>query len=268
MLQVSVETIWRYTRTKRIPFVQLANRKYRYVSNDVLAALGHITNDNTAPDHTALNPIDSSQPIPQAGEAEEKYQAGHIQICPDKERLFTYNDYLQLPDEECFSYEVLDGKLIREPAPTVQHQRVSRRLQFALISYLSAHDPEGEVLDAPIDVTLSDINVCRPDLIYISGKNRGIVEEKRINGAPHLVVEILSPSTRAKDRIRKRRIYERAEVPHYWIVDPADKVMEAYALTNGAYVLRSSACEDEQFAHADFPGFTLSLTDLWKPHGF
>jgi Uma2 family endonuclease len=183
------------------------------------------------------------------------------------DKVYTYEDYLQLPDEECYHYEILDGMLVREPAPYVHHQRVSRRLLIILNNYFAERDPAGEVFDAPIDVTLSDTNVVQPDLIYVPGACSEIMEEARIDGPPHLVVEILSKWTRSKDRVRKRNIYERMPVPHYWIVDPEDETIEAYALRDGAYVLRSSGLSEGKFVHPDFPGLAFDLAALWRRPG-
>ncbi|HQD80066.1 MAG TPA: hypothetical protein PK003_04435 [Bacillota bacterium] len=88
MLQLSVATIWRYTRTEQILYVQLLNRQYCYDIEKIM-------------DHLA-------------------------------DRVWTYEDYLRLPDEERYYYEVFDGMLIREPTPYVHHQQVSGRL-FILV---------------------------------------------------------------------------------------------------------------------------------------
>ncbi len=243
MLQLSVETIWRYTRNKRIPYIQLSNRQYRYDPSEVMSRLG------------------VSAPGLGAGlvcEARPEYMTN---------KVYTYDDYLQLPDGEGYHYEILDGMLVREPAPYVHHQRVSRRLQRLLEDYFASRDPAGEVFDAPIDVTLSGTNVVQPDLIYIPGARSEIVEEARIDGAPYLVVEVLSKWTRSKDRVMKRNIYERMQVPHYWVVDPEDEAIEAYALRDGAYVMRSSGLGEGEFVHPDFPGFAFDLAALWKRPG-
>ena len=199
---------------------------------------------------------------PTAGQAANSVREAKPEYMTNK--VYTYEDYLQLPDEEGFSYEILDGMLIREPAPYVHHQRVSRRLQRILEDYFALRDPDGEVFNAPVDVTLSDTNVIQPDLVYIPGENSGIVKEARIDGAPYLVVEVLSRWTRSKDRVRKRNIYERMRIPHYWVVDPQDEVIEAYALRDGAYVLRSPGLSTGEFVHPDFPEFAFDLAELWK----
>lgn len=243
MLQLSVETIWRYTRNERIPYIQLSSRQYRYDPGKVMHHLGVSA---------------GGQGAGLVCEARPEYMT---------DKVYTYEDYLQLPDEESYHYEVLDGMLIREPAPYVHHQRVSRRLLIMLNNYFAERDPVGEVFDAPIDVTLSDTNVVQPDLIYIPGARNAIMKEARIDGAPYLVVEILSKWTRSKDRVRKRAIYERMQVTHYWVVDPQDETIEAYALRDGAYVLRSSGLNEGEFVHPDFPGFAFDLAALWRRPG-
>ncbi len=243
MLQLSVETIWRYTRNERIPYVQLSNRQYRYDPGEVMHHLGMNAGGRGA----------SS-----VCEARPRYMT---------DKVYTYEDYLQLPDEECYHYEILDGMLVREPAPYVHHQRVSRRLLIILNNYFAERDPAGEVFAAPVDVTLSDTNVLQPDVIYVPGACSEIMEEARIDGAPHLAVEILSKWTRSKDRVRKRNIYERMQVPHYRVVDPEDDTIEAYALRDGAYVLRSSGLSEGEFAHPDFAGLAFDLATLWRRPG-
>lgn len=237
LLGVSVETVWRYTRTGRIPAVRLSQRKYRYNPDEVAKAMSDITLPNGV------------------REARPTY---------NKKRPFTYQDYLQLPEGDGYTYQILDGTLVKEPAPYVHHQRVSRRLQRSLEDYFAEVDPNGEVLNAPVDVTLSETNVVQPDLLYVPYHASDIVEERRINGPPHLVVEVVSPGSAAQDRVKKRGIYERMQVPHYWIVDYTPRTIECYGLEHGTYVLRGAAVGSEILEHPDFPGLHIDLSDLWQ----
>ncbi len=246
VLQLSVATIWRYTRTERIPYVQLPNGQYRY---DLEKVMDHLGAGGGGQDYVEANSVCEARP----------------EYITDK--VYTYDDYLRLPNEERYYYEILDGVLIREPAPYVHHQRVSRRLQCVLEDYFALRDPVGEVFSAPIDMTLSETNVIQPDLVYIPGKSSGIINEERIDGVPYLVVEVLSKWTRSNDRIRKRNIYEQMQVSHYWMVDPEDETIEAYALKDNAYVLRSSGLDTGEFTHPDFPRLALDLAALWKRPG-
>ncbi len=232
-LGLSVETIWRYTRENKIPYIKLGKRQYRYNLQDVMQALSGsssaIARDNSA-----------------------QYQSGD-------NKPFTYQDYLQLPDKPGYRYEVLEGILVKDPSPNVMHQRVSRRLQRNLEDYFWSVDPDGEVFYAPLDTTLGEINVVQPDLFYVSGEQKNIIKEARIDGSPTLIVEILSPTSRRKDRLQKMRIYQKAWVQHYWIVDPEEKTLECFALREGVYALVATGMEENVVEHADFPGLGISL---------
>jgi Uma2 family endonuclease len=180
------------------------------------------------------------------------------------DKVYTYSDYLLLPDEECYYYEILDGYLIREPAPTTLHQRVSYRLHRLLDDCFWERDPDGEIFCAPVDLTLSDTNVVQPDLVYVPGGSN-IVEKQRINGIPHLVVEVISPSTRSKDYARKAQIYARLGVPHYWIIDPEQRTFESFRLAEpGKYSPCGTVKGEQVFTHPDFPGLAIQLDVLWR----
>lgn len=178
-------------------------------------------------------------------------------------KKYTYQDYLELPEEPGYSFEILDGKLVKEPSPNVLHQRVSRRLQRLLEDYFWEVDPAGEVFDAPLDVTFGDFNVVQPDIFYVSGKQEAIVEKNRIGGSPTLVVEVLSPSTGRKDRFRKMQIYQRAKVQHYWLVNPEDRTLECFSLHNDLYTLLISGMDEDVIAHPELPGLVVDLKSLW-----
>ncbi|MDA8228281.1 MAG: Uma2 family endonuclease [Desulfitobacterium hafniense] len=234
-LNLSVETIWRYTREKKIPYVELGNKQYRYRLLDVINSLSSST-----------------------------VQENPAQYGTDTDKKLTYQDYLELPEEPGYSFELLEGVLIKEPSPNVIHQRVSRRLQRILEDYFWQVDPKGEVFDAPLDVTFHDITVVQPDLLYIAGEQSSIIKDTRIDGPPKLVVEVLSPSTSRKDRMKKLGIYQRAFVEHYWLVNPNDKTLECFALRDGTYSLVACGMEEAIVEHPDFSGLALKLQELWK----
>jgi len=232
-LNLSVETIWRYTREQRIPFIELSGRQYRYKLSEVVNALSTDVHERAA-----------------------EYATG----APKK---MTYEDYCSLPEEPGVRFEVLEGFLVKEPSATVSHQRVSRRLQRMLEDYFFATDPAGEVFDAPLDLTLGKYTVVQPDLFYVSSQQREQVLHARVDGAPTLVVEILSPSSGRKDRLQKMRIYQNAGVAHYWIVDPEEKTMECYCLNDGVYALVAGGMDDEELVHPGWPELKLPLAALW-----
>ncbi len=233
-LDLSVETIWRYTRNNKIPYVTLGERQYRYNLKEVVAALTGARVREKAPEYISS---------------------------PKK---FTYQDYLELPEDPGYRYEVLSGQLVKEPSPIVVHQRICRELEYFLLVYFRQTDPLGEIFFAPLDVTLGDFTVVQPDILYISGGQKDIIKEARIDGAPLLAVEVISESSRRKDRLRKRRIYQEAGIRHYWLVDPYEKTMECLALREGEYVLTASGMDKETVTHPDFPDLNIPLAELWR----
>ena len=129
----------------------------------------------------------------------------------------TYEDYRKTPDDE--RWELLNGELIMPPSPTIAHQRVSRRLERRLDTFVEERGL-GEVFYAPCDVVLSDVNVVQPDLLFVSTEQAHIITRENIRGAPDLVVEILSPSTASRDWRDKLDLYAEHGVKEYWVVDP------------------------------------------------
>lgn len=126
---------------------------------------------------------------------------------------FTYEDYLLLPKDK--RYELIKGEIYMVPSPTPVHQWESKRRFLALDDHVSEHTL-GEVYYAPLDVVLSEEDVVQPDLLYISKERSHILTEKNIQGAPDLVVEILSPGTAERDRTLKRKLYARHGVLECW----------------------------------------------------
>lgn len=146
----------------------------------------------------------------------------------------TYADYVQLPEGS--PYQLIGGELVLTPSPETQHQRISRKLLLKMASFVEEHDL-GEVFDAPTDVYFNDKETYQPDVLFIPWEREIIVEKHRINGAPDLVVEILSPSTANDDITTKFRIYEQYGVKEYWIIDPSNKRTEVYLHNDGRLTL-------------------------------
>ncbi|NMB13383.1 MAG: Uma2 family endonuclease [Firmicutes bacterium] len=172
---------------------------------------------------------------------------------------YTYEDYLQLPEEPGYRFEILQGFLVREPSPSVCHQRILRELVRQLLSFFDDFDPAGELFFAPLDLTLTRSNVLQPDILFVSGNRQEIILQGRIDGPCDLVVEILSPTTQSRDRIYKTEIYCQAGIPHYWIVDPEENTLEAFVLKADTYALIATGKPGERFCHPDFPGMELDM---------
>src|SRR5690348_185554 len=123
------------------------------------------------------------------------------------EKKFTYADLEQLP--EGAGYQVVHGFLVHEPTPSTSHQRVAGELYSALRAYVRMHSL-GTVWFAPLDILLRNDEVFQPDVFFISNSRKAISEGNKIEGAPDLVIEILSPSTAAYDQNYKKEVYAEA----------------------------------------------------------
>lgn len=173
---------------------------------------------------------------------------------------FTYQDYLQLPEDR--RYEIVDGDLYMVPAPVPYHQQVSGRLEFALRKFVMEHDL-GEVLHAPCDLLLSETDVVQPDIFYIAKTRLSIVKEANIQGAPDLVVEILSPATAQRDRGIKQKLYGRFGVPEYWLVDLAEKTVEVLSLKGAGYQRAGLYGPHDTLSSPILPGFHLPVQQIF-----
>lgn len=174
-------------------------------------------------------------------------------------RKLTYDDYAKIPPDG-HRHEILEGEEFMTPAPDVEHQRVSRKLERLLDDHVT-RSGLGEVFDAPIDIVLSQEDIVQPDIVFVSTSRAGIVKEKNVQGAPDLVVEITSPSTEAIDRGRKRKLYERAGVREHWIVDPQSRTVEVQEFGDPRRVRIYK--EGQSFPSALLAGLTVSLSALF-----
>jgi Uma2 family endonuclease len=139
----------------------------------------------------------------------------------------TYDDFVLFPDDGK-RHELIDGEHYVTASPNTKHQQVLVELLFLIRSWLEGH-PVGHVFAAPYDIVLSHFDVVEPDVIYLSNERAAeIMTAAHLRGAPELVVEIGSPSTRQRDETIKRRLYERMGVSEYWVVDPELDVVRVY----------------------------------------
>lgn len=159
-------------------------------------------------------------------------------------------------------YEVIDGGLYMTPPPSWTHQSASGVLHFYLMEHVRPRGL-GKVVAAPVGVVLDEENGLQPDLVYVSPERADIIGERGVEGAPDLVVEILSPSTRSRDRGIKMRRYAAGGVSHYWILDPRNRTLEAYRLIDGDYELTGTFGPGSTFRPELFPGLEIPIDDLW-----
>ena len=144
-------------------------------------------------------------------------------LAKKSEKEFTVEEFLQLEEELC---QLINRRAIMTPAPNSNHQKLVRELLLQFTKFADS----SSFFFAPLDVFLDNKNVFQPDLLYVPKERKNIVKERGIEGAPDLVVEVLSPSNAYLDRYTKKDTYFRCGVKEYWIVDPANKTLEIYTL--------------------------------------
>ena len=145
----------------------------------------------------------------------------------------TYDDFAQIPNDGLL-HEIIDGEHYVTPAPSKRHQRILLRLSVLIENHLQQHRV-GEVFFAPFDVLLSQFDILEPDLLFISQARSALLTEKNLQGAPDLVVEVLSPSTASRDKRLKRDVHERTGVDEYWVVDPDRDVVDVYRRSGAVF---------------------------------
>ncbi|HEB11892.1 MAG TPA: Uma2 family endonuclease [Spirochaetales bacterium] len=178
-----------------------------------------------------------------------------------KKTKLTYNDYLKTQDDK--RYELIEGELIMTPSPVTYHQWVSKNIEYELEKFVR-EKKTGRVFDAPYDVCLDNENVLQPDILYISGERFNIIGEKNVQGAPDLVVEILSESTAYNDLIKKKKLYAKYGVKEYWIVDPGEKSIEVYSLVGKEYVISSSFSMNDNLESPLLTGLNIELASVFS----
>lgn len=165
-----------------------------------------------------------------------------------------------LPDDGN-RYEVVWGELLVTPAPRPWHQIVLARLQLRLGNYLDGH-PHAYLLASPADISWGPDILVQPDLFVVPLAELRTLEWDRIKGLM-LAIEVLSPSTARYDRFTKRRLYQAVGIPHYWVVNPADRAIEVWTPPSTL-----PAVERERLVWSP-PGsdtpFTLDLDELFRP---
>ena len=185
-----------------------------------------------------------------------------------REEGFTYGDYLSWTDEG--RWELIDGDVYdMSAAPAIDHQRLIVELVASIHTFLS--DRECEVFVAPFDVRLPHadevdeaiMDVVQPDIAVVCDPEK--LDKRGCRGAPDWIIEIVSPSTAAKDHIEKLALYERSGVKEYWIVYPVYGIINVHLLgEDGRYEKTKSYAEKDKIESATLPGLILELKTIFK----
>lgn len=186
---------------------------------------------------------------------------------PNEERKYSYADYMTWDEGE--RVELIDGEIFNmSPAPSRQHQQILGEL-FKAFSFI-LQDAECEVYFAPFDVRLftknkqnDEIdNVVQPDLSVVCDKDK--LDDRGCNGSPDLIIEVLSPSSIKMDRWEKYRLYEKAGVKEYWLVDPINQSVEVHLLVDTHYEFQGVFTEEDTVSVQILPELTLNLNEIFN----
>lgn len=179
----------------------------------------------------------------------------------EKKKKYTAEDYMLL--EEGAPFQLINNDLVMSPSPLIIHQDILFALSETIVLY-NIKEPKGKWLYAPMDVRFDEGNVLQPDIFFISEERKAEIVKERIEGAPDLIIEILSPSNAYYDLRQKKDIYEKYGVKEYIIIDPIAQNADLYALKDGAYYLHQKAQKPEQLNSLILPGLAFDLNKIFN----
>ncbi|HEY3817238.1 MAG TPA: Uma2 family endonuclease [Polyangiaceae bacterium] len=174
---------------------------------------------------------------------------------------YTWDDFVALEEDDL--RELIDGELVEVEVPTRTHEQIVALLVYFLVGWTEAH--RGIVLPSGYKVRISDRRGVMPDGQLYRGGNEPQVDQDQglVKGHPDLVVEVVSPSSRRYDRVKKLRWYAELGVPEYWLVDPAARTVERLVLREGVFSIATSLSDEEVFQPASLEGLEIPLARLW-----
>ncbi len=163
-------------------------------------------------------------------------EGGHVMEARHARYRWTYEDYARLPqpsEARGARFEVVDGELYVTPGPSRRHQAIVTRLTALLYRFVEENGL-GEVLVSPFDVIFAEGDYVEPDIVFVRTDRLEILTERGAEGAPDLLVEVLSPSTSARDLGLKLDRYRLFGVAEYWVIDPDERAVLVWRLAEGA----------------------------------
>lgn len=182
-------------------------------------------------------------------------------LAAEKKKKYTADDYMML--EVGAPFQLVENDLIMSPSPSLAHQLILGEFYETIKVFIKGTNNLGLVVLSPMDVRFDNDNIFQPDLIYISkGKIKEIVKDI-IEGAPDMVIEILSPSNAYYDLRQKKDIYQKYGVKEYIIVDPIAFNCELYVLKDDAYQLDQKKEKTEILNSVLLPGLSFDLNKLF-----
>jgi Uma2 family endonuclease len=181
-------------------------------------------------------------------------------LAVEKKKKYTDADYMLL--EEGAPFQLINYDLIMSPSPLAIHQQILFALSETIVLYNISHR-EGQWMYSPMDVKFDNGNVLQPDILYVTENRKSEIIKERVEGAPDLVIEILSPSNAYYDLRQKKDLYEKYGVKEYIIVDPVQMNADLYALKDDKYYLHQKAEKTEVLYSLILPGLGFDLSKIF-----
>jgi Uma2 family endonuclease len=174
---------------------------------------------------------------------------------------YTWSDFIELDEDD--PRELLDGNLVEVEVPTRTHERIVAQL-IALLSNWAWERKAGEVLASSYKIRIDDRRGTMPDVQFYRSGNLPQGQELGLErGRPDLAVEVVSPSSRSKDSVRKLHDYASIAVPEYWLIDPEARTLERLVLQGGTYSIMEALEGDATFRPDSFEGLEIDMARLW-----
>ena len=187
----------------------------------------------------------------------------------------TYQQFQELSEVSEHRYERIDGIIYLQASPSFTHQKIVMAINDVFRAYFNTHE-HCDAFAAPLDIELirqpirlkrdvdaDDINIVQPDIVVLCDYQDYIDEKDRYRGTPTLVVEVLSPSTSGRDRIRKLSLYLESGIGEYWIVDPSGKKITVFAFRDFDLLSEQEFSSGSQASSYMFPGLETCVDRLF-----
>jgi len=178
-----------------------------------------------------------------------------------EKKKFTYEDYLNTPDDK--RYELIEGELLMTPSPVPYHQWIVTNIGSELREFIKTNKL-GKVFLAPCDVHLDDETILEPDVLFISKDRLNIIGEKNVQGAPDLIVEVLSEGTAYRDLVKKKKLYAKFGVKEYWIVDPSEKTVEIFNNKDAVFILEKTYTQNDILESPLMSELKIKLSEVFE----
>ncbi len=179
----------------------------------------------------------------------------------------SYEEFMDIYEKSELRMEFIDGEIILLASPSFEHQRILGDLHVMFKEFLKGK--KCKTLMAPFDVhfhkpEIKDPDVCQPDLLIACDLEETVNEKGRYMGTPALVVEILSPSTRSKDMVKKLNTYMLSGVKEFWLVDPSQKTIIVYSFNESSIESHNVYKNGEKAESRAFEGLTAALLEVFS----